>query len=100
MQPSVQVCVYDKQLFLFRNNRHKTVQPRDEQYFAVLMRSITLNVTVILEGRQVPLLISVINLNLSAKAEVKAEGRTEGGGRKGNCTPAAPLWCHSTVKRR
>lgn len=46
------------------------------------------------------LLISAINLNLSAKAEVKAEGRTEGGGLKGNCTPAAPLWCHSTVKSR
>lgn len=43
-------------------------------------------------GRQAGSLpISVINLNLSAKVEVKAERGTEGGGLKGNCTPAAPL---------
>lgn len=46
-------------------------------------------------------LISAINLNLSVKAEVKAEGRPAGGGLGGsNCTPAAPLWCHSTVKKK
>lgn len=45
-------------------------------------------------------LISAINLNLSVKAELKAEGRTEGGGLRGVCTPAAPLWCHSTVKKK
>lgn len=45
-------------------------------------------------------LISAINLNLSVKAEAEAEGRTEGGGLRGNCTPAAPLWCHSTVKKK
>lgn len=60
---------------------------------------------VILERRQAGyLLISVINLNLSLRAEVKAEGRREGAGGgeglRGNCTPAAPLWCHSSVNRR
>lgn len=55
-------------------------------------------------GRQAGfLLISIINLNLSEKAEVKVAGKREeggGGGLKGNCTPAAPLWCHSSVNRR
>lgn len=38
---------------------------------------------VILEGKQVPLLIPIINLNLSVKAQVKAKGRREEEGEEG-----------------
>ena len=51
-----------------------------------------------------PSLILICQWRLRWRRREGREGRRGGGGGggglKGNCTPAAPLWCHSTVNTR